>query len=48
MPLFVEELTKTVIESGMLVDDGNTYALSGPLSAFAVPATLQDSLDGPT
>lgn len=44
VPLFVEELTKTAIESGMLVDTGNGYALSGPLSALAVPATLKDSL----
>ncbi|MGH6873581.1 MAG: adenylate/guanylate cyclase domain-containing protein, partial [Aestuariivirgaceae bacterium] len=44
VPLFVEELTKTAIESGMLVDTGNGYALSGPFSALAVPATLKDSL----
>jgi class 3 adenylate cyclase len=44
VPLFIEEVTKTAIESGMLVDTGYGYALSGPLSALAVPATLQDSL----
>jgi class 3 adenylate cyclase/tetratricopeptide (TPR) repeat protein len=44
VPLFVEELTKTVIESGLLIDAGNHYALSGPLPPLAIPSTLQDSL----
>ncbi len=44
VPLFVEELTKTVIESGLLVDAGDHFALSGPLPPFAIPSTLQDSL----
>lgn len=44
VPLFVEELTKTVLESGLLVDAGDRFALSGPLPPFAIPATLQDSL----
>ena len=44
MPLFVEELTKTVIESGLLIDAGDHYVLSGPLPPFAIPSTLQDSL----
>ena len=44
VPLFVEELTKTVLESGMLQDAGDRYALVGPLPHLAVPATLQDSL----
>ena len=43
VPLFVEELTKTAIESGLLVDGGDGYAFSGP-PALAVPATLKDSL----
>jgi class 3 adenylate cyclase/tetratricopeptide (TPR) repeat protein len=42
--LFVEEITKTVIESGLLEDAGDHYALTGPLQALAVPASLQDSL----
>jgi predicted ATPase/class 3 adenylate cyclase len=42
--LFVEEITKTVIESGLLKDAGDHYALTGPLPALAVPASLQDSL----
>ena len=44
MPLFVEELTKTVLESGLLADAGDRYALTGPLPALAIPATLRDSL----
>jgi predicted ATPase len=44
VPLFVEELTKTMLESGLLVDAGDRYALRGPLPALAIPATLQDSL----
>jgi predicted ATPase len=44
VPLFVEELTKNVLESGLLVDDGDDYRLDGPLPPFAIPSTLQDSL----
>ncbi|HEX5814749.1 MAG TPA: AAA family ATPase [Methylomirabilota bacterium] len=43
-PLFVEELTKTVLESDLLKDAGNRYELAGPLRALAIPTTLQDSL----
>ena len=44
VPLFVEELTKTVLESGLLRDAGDRYELSGPLPPLAIPATLHDSL----
>ena len=44
MPLFVEELTKTVLESGLLEDAGDRYELSGPLPPLAIPSTLHDSL----
>ena len=44
IPLFVEELTKTVLESGLLSDAGDHFELSGPLPPFAIPATLHDSL----
>ncbi len=44
VPLFVEELTKTVLESGLLRDAGDRYELSGPLPPLAIPSTLQDSL----
>jgi class 3 adenylate cyclase len=45
VPLFVEELTKNMLESGLLEEVGDHYALSGPLqSALAIPASLHDSL----
>ena len=44
VPLFVEELTKTVLESGLLADDGERYRLTGPLPPLATPDTLQGSL----
>ncbi|HEX6016309.1 MAG TPA: hypothetical protein VFY87_31790, partial [Geminicoccaceae bacterium] len=44
VPLFLEELTKAVLESGLLQDEGNSYVLSGPLPPLAIPATLHDSL----
>src|SRR5438034_4695271 len=43
-PLFVEELTKTVLETGILVEDAEVYRLEGPLPPLAIPETLQDSL----
>ncbi|MEX3009320.1 adenylate/guanylate cyclase domain-containing protein [Hoeflea sp. TYP-13] len=44
VPLFVEELTKTILESGALKEDGNRLVLNGPLSTIAIPTTLHDSL----
>jgi len=44
VPLFVEELTKAVLESELLQDVGDQYVAIGPLPTFAVPATLLDSL----
>jgi class 3 adenylate cyclase/predicted ATPase len=44
VPLFVEELTKAVLELGFLREDARGYELVGPLSPFAIPSTLQDSL----
>jgi predicted ATPase/class 3 adenylate cyclase len=44
VPLFVEELTKTVLESDLLTDLGNRWELSGPLPRLAIPTTLHDSL----
>ena len=43
-PLFVEELTKTVLEAGILVEDAEGYRLDGPLPPLAIPATLQELL----
>jgi predicted ATPase/class 3 adenylate cyclase len=44
VPLFIEELTKTVLESGPLETAGDGYRLAGPLRPLAIPTTLQDSL----
>ncbi len=44
VPLFVEELTKTALDSGVLEDAGDRFTLTGPLPPFAVPASLHDSL----
>jgi predicted ATPase len=44
VPLFIEELTKAVLEAGFLEDKGDRYVLAGPLPPLAIPATLQDSL----
>jgi tetratricopeptide (TPR) repeat protein len=44
VPLFVEELTKTILESGVLRQAGEHYELAGPLPLLAIPSTLQDSL----
>jgi predicted ATPase len=44
VPLFVEELTKTVLESGLMIEGPQGWHLDRPLPPFAIPATLQDSL----
>ncbi|MEO0803202.1 MAG: adenylate/guanylate cyclase domain-containing protein [Cyanobacteria bacterium J06642_2] len=44
VPLFVEELTKMVLESDIVEDAGNRYALKGTLPLLTIPSTLQDSL----
>ena len=44
VPLFVEELTKMVLESGLLQERQECYELTGPLPPLAIPATLHDSL----
>ena len=44
VPLFVEELTKMVLEAGILEEQDGRYVLTGPLPPLAIPATLQDSL----
>lgn len=44
VPLFVEELTRSVLESGLLRAEGDHYTLDGPLTALAIPASLRDSL----
>jgi class 3 adenylate cyclase/tetratricopeptide (TPR) repeat protein len=44
VPLFVEELTKSVLESGALREEADSYVLDRSLAPFAIPTTLQDSL----
>ena len=44
VPLFVEELTKNILESGFLTETPERYELKGPLPALAIPSSLQDSL----
>ena len=44
VPLFVEELTRMVLESGLLREGEERYELNGPLPPLAIPTTLHDSL----
>ena len=44
VPLFIEELTKTVLESGLLREADGRYELTGPLPPLAIPSTLHASL----
>jgi predicted ATPase len=44
VPLFVEEVTKAILESGQLKETDTHYALTGSFHALTIPATLQDSL----
>jgi class 3 adenylate cyclase/tetratricopeptide (TPR) repeat protein len=44
VPLFVEELTKSILESGELTDTGDHYAYAGKSHSVTIPATLRDSL----
>jgi class 3 adenylate cyclase/predicted ATPase len=44
VPLFVEELTKSVLESGLLRDESDRYVLDGALPPLAIPTSLHDSL----
>jgi class 3 adenylate cyclase len=44
VPLFVEELAKTILESGELKDAGDHYEIQGSVRSVTIPATLRDSL----
>ncbi len=44
IPLFVEELTKMVLGSGLLIEQDDYYQLAGALPPLAIPTTLRDSL----
>jgi class 3 adenylate cyclase/predicted ATPase len=44
IPLFIEELTKSVIETGIVTEAGNHYAVAGPVVPLAIPTSLHASL----
>jgi tetratricopeptide (TPR) repeat protein len=44
VPLYVEELTKAILGSGVLEVRGDIYVLTGALAQLHIPETLQDSL----
>jgi len=44
VPLFVEELTKSVLESELLREEEGHYVLDSPLPLLAIPTSLQASL----
>jgi class 3 adenylate cyclase/predicted ATPase len=44
VPLFVEELTRSVLESGLLHEEQDRYVLDGALPPLAIPTSLHDSL----
>src|SRR5215831_4999384 len=44
VPLFIEELTKAVLESGLLRKREHDYVLDGPLAQVTIPTTLHASL----
>jgi hypothetical protein len=44
VPLFVEEVTRAVLEGGLLREEADRWVLEGPLPPLAVPVTLQASL----
>src|SRR6201998_1601562 len=44
VPLYVEELTKAILGSGVLEARGDAYVLRGALAQLHIPETLQDAL----
>jgi class 3 adenylate cyclase/predicted ATPase len=44
VPLFIEELTRSVLESGLLREEAHRYVLDRALPPFAIPTSLRDSL----
>jgi predicted ATPase len=44
VPLFVEELTKSILESAELKDAGDRWEYAGNAGTLAIPLTLRDSL----
>jgi len=44
IPLFVEEITRSILESGLVTPCGGRYVLAEPLRELEIPSTLQGSL----
>src|SRR6185436_19379877 len=44
VPLFLEELTRAVLQSDLLVEGDHAYRLVGDLSSLEIPDTLRGSL----
>jgi class 3 adenylate cyclase/predicted ATPase len=44
VPLYIEELTRSILESGLLREEAGRWVLDGALSPFAIPTSLHDSL----
>jgi hypothetical protein len=40
VPLFIEELTKSVVESGLVTEVGDRYAMARTAASLAIPKTL--------
>jgi len=44
VPLYVEELTKAILETDLLREQKDRFELTGSLAKISIPTTLQDSL----
>ncbi|MGQ3277963.1 MAG: tetratricopeptide repeat protein [Shinella sp.] len=44
VPLFIEELTRSLLESGVLRETGDGWTVDGPLPTLSIPTTLQAAL----
>ena len=44
VPLFIEELMKMVLESGLVIEREGCYELTGSLAPLTIPTTLHDAL----
>ena len=44
VPLFIEEITRAILESGDLEEEGERYVLRQSIRDFTIPSTLEDSL----
>jgi class 3 adenylate cyclase len=44
VPLFIEELTRSLLDNGLIRETAERFILDGPLPSLAIPTTLQASL----